>query len=107
MEPTRNRSNAEIDGIPAVAAPSLLDMKNAFAGNMSNVHTLTMTLRKAALLSLIGTALMTVLLVWAFVSNVINAMHGLVPGVRLFSSFIYAFGCFGVTVFFYVFYRGS
>jgi len=66
-----------------------------------------MSLKKAALLSLIGTVLMTVLLLWTFVSNVLNAMHGLVPGVRLFSSFIYAFGCFSVAVFFYVFYRGQ
>jgi hypothetical protein len=66
-----------------------------------------MSLKKAVLLSLIGTVLMAVLLVWTFVSNVLNAMHGLVPGVRLFSSFIYAFGCFSVAVFFYVFFRGQ
>jgi len=66
-----------------------------------------MSLKKAALLSLIGTVLMTVLLVWTFVSNVLNAMRGLVPGVRLFSSFIYAFGCFSVAVFFHVFYRAQ
>jgi len=51
-----------------------------------------MRLKKAALLSLIGTTLMTILMVWTFVSNVLNAMRGLVPGVRLFSSLIYAFG---------------
>jgi len=50
---------------------------------------------------------MTILLVWAFVSNVVNASHGLVPGVRLFTSFIYAFGCLSVAVFFFVFYRGQ
>ena len=66
-----------------------------------------MSLKKAALLSLIGSVLMTVLLVWTFVSNVLNAMRGLVPGVRLFSSFIYALGCFTVAVFFYVFHRGQ
>lgn len=66
-----------------------------------------MSLKKAALLSLIGSVLMTVLLVWAFVSDVFNAMRGLVPGVRLFSSFIYAFGCFTLAVFFYVFHRGQ
>lgn len=64
-----------------------------------------MSLKKAALLSLIGTVLMTVLLAWVFVSNVLNAMRGLAPGVRLFSSFIYAFGCFSVAAFFYVFHR--
>lgn len=66
-----------------------------------------MSLKKAALLSLIGMTLTTILLVWTFVSNVLNAVRGLVPGVRLFSSFIYAFGCFSVAVFFYVFHKGQ
>jgi uncharacterized BrkB/YihY/UPF0761 family membrane protein len=50
---------------------------------------------------------LTVLLVWRFVSNALNAMRGLVPAVKLFSSFIYVFGCFSVAVFFYVFHRGQ
>jgi len=66
-----------------------------------------MTLKNAALLSLIGTTLTTILLAWTFVSNVLNAMRGLVPAARLFSSFIYALGCFSVAVFFYVFHRGQ
>lgn len=66
-----------------------------------------MSLKKAALLSLIGTTLMMIPLVWTFVSNVLNAMRGLVPGVRLFTSFIYAFGCFSVALFLFVFYRGQ
>ncbi len=66
-----------------------------------------MTLKNAALRSLIGTTLTTILLAWTFVSNVLNAMRGLVPAVRLFSSFIYAFGCFSVAVFFYMFHRGQ
>lgn len=77
------------------------------AGDISNVHTPTMTLKHAALLSLVGTILTTVLLVWTFVADVLNAMRGLVPAVQLFSSFIYAFGCFSVAVFFYVFHRGQ
>jgi hypothetical protein len=64
-----------------------------------------MTLKNAASLALIGTILMTVLLVWTFVFNVLNALRGLVPVVTLFSSFIFAFGCFSVAVFFYVFHR--
>ena len=50
---------------------------------------------------------MTALLVWTFVLNVLNALRGLVPAVTLFSSFIYAFGCFSVAVFFYVFHRAQ
>jgi hypothetical protein len=66
-----------------------------------------MTLKNAALLALIGTILMTALLLWTFVSNVLNLLRGLVPAVSLFSSFIYAFGCFSVMVFFYVFHRAQ
>ncbi len=66
-----------------------------------------MTLKNAAPLALIGTILMTVLLVWTFVFNVFNALRGLVPAVTLFSSFIFAFGCFSVAVFFYVFHRAQ
>ena len=72
-----------------------------------NVHTPTMTLKNAALLALIGTILMTALLVWQFVVNFLNLLRGLVPAVSLFSSFIYAFGCFSVMVFFFVFHRAQ
>jgi L-asparagine transporter-like permease len=75
------------------------------AADTGGVHTPTMTLKNAALLALIGTVLMTVLLVWNFVFNLLNLLQGLVPAVMLFSSFIYAFGCFSVMVFFFVFHR--
>jgi hypothetical protein len=73
--------------------------------NTSSVHTPTMTLKNAALLALIGTVLMTALLVWNFVLTFLNVLRDLVPAVTLFSTFIYAFGCFSVMVFFYVFHR--
>jgi len=66
-----------------------------------------MTLQNAALLALIGTILMTALLLWSFVVTFLNVMRDLVPVLSLFSSFIYAFGCFTVMVFFYVFYRAQ
>jgi hypothetical protein len=75
--------------------------------NTDYVHTPIMTLKNAALLALIGTILMTALLVWAFVVNFLNVLRGLVPAVMLFSSLIYAFGCFSVAVFFYVFHRAQ
>jgi hypothetical protein len=53
--------------------------------------------------SLIGTILMTALLVWNFVLTFLNVLRDLVPAVTLFSSFIYAFGCLTVIVFFFVF----
>jgi hypothetical protein len=77
------------------------------AADTGDVHTPSMTLKNAALLALIGTVLMTALLVWTFVFNFLNALRGLVPAVMLFSSFIYAFGCFSVAVFLYVFHRAQ
>jgi hypothetical protein len=66
-----------------------------------------MTLKNAALLALIGTILITALLVWTFVFDFLSVLRGLVPAVMLFSSFIHAFACFSVAVFFYVFHRGQ
>jgi hypothetical protein len=66
-----------------------------------------MTLKNAALLALVGAILITALLVWTFVFTVINVLHGVVPADALFSSFIYAFGCFCVALFFYVFHRAQ
>ncbi|HXM19766.1 MAG TPA: hypothetical protein VN948_00700 [Terriglobales bacterium] len=66
-----------------------------------------MTLKNAALLALIGTTLMTALLLWTFVFTFLNVLRDLVPAVTLFSSFIYACGCLTVAVFFYVFHRGQ
>ena len=77
------------------------------AADTRNVHTPTMTLKNAALLALVGTILMTALQVWQFVFNFLNLLRGLVPAVMLFSSFIYAFGCFSVMVFFFVFHRAQ
>jgi hypothetical protein len=66
-----------------------------------------MTLKNAALLALIGTILVTALLVWTFVFNLLNVLRDLVPAVMLFSSLIYAFGGVSVVVFLYVFYRAQ
>jgi len=64
-----------------------------------------MTLKNAALLALSGTILATVLLVWTFVFNFVNVLRGLTPAVILFPWFVYAFACFGMAFFFYVFYK--
>lgn len=66
-----------------------------------------MTLKTAALLALVGTTLITALLLWIFVFNLLNVLHDLVPAVAVFSSFIEAFGCFTVALFFYVFHRSQ
>ncbi|HSZ62335.1 MAG TPA: hypothetical protein VK828_11090 [Terriglobales bacterium] len=66
-----------------------------------------MTLKTAALLALVGTTLITALLLWTFVFNLLNVLRDLVPPVALFSSFIEAFGCFTVALFFYVFHKSQ
>jgi hypothetical protein len=66
-----------------------------------------MTLKNAALLALIGTIVMTALLLWTFVLTFLNVLRDLVPAVALLQSFIYAFGCFSVAVFFYLFHRAQ
>jgi hypothetical protein len=40
-------------------------------------------------------------------SSLLNVLRDLVPAVTVFQSFIYAFGCFRVMVFFYVFHRAQ
>jgi hypothetical protein len=75
------------------------------AADTGSVHTPTMTLKSATLLALIGTILMTALLAWDFAFTVLNVLRGVVPPVMLFHTFIYAFGCFSVMVFFFVFHR--
>jgi hypothetical protein len=64
-----------------------------------------MTLKNAALLALIGTILVTALLVWDLIFDVLNVTQGLVPAVKLLSSLIYTFGAFSVAVFFFVFHK--
>jgi hypothetical protein len=66
-----------------------------------------MTLKNAALLALIGTILITALLTWDLVFNVVNVLQGLIPAVVLFRSIIYTFGAFSVTVFFFAFHRAQ
>lgn len=77
------------------------------AADTGSVHTPTMTLKNAALLALIGTILMTALLMWTFVLTFLNVLRDLVPAVTLLQSFVYAFGCFSVAVFFYLFHRAQ
>src|ERR1700675_1721930 len=81
--------------------------KAKVAPDTRHVHTSTMPLKNAALLALIGTILMTALLVWNFVLTFLNVLRDLVPAVTMFSSFIYAFGCFSLAVFFYLFHRAQ
>jgi hypothetical protein len=70
-------------------------------------HTSSMSLKNAALLALIGTLLLTVLLVFGFVNDVLNVSQGLIPATKVLSSLIHVFAALTVTVFFFVFHRAQ
>jgi len=62
-----------------------------------------MTLKSAATFAFIGTLLAAALLIYDFVFDIVSLSRGLIPLVRLFSSFIYALAALSLTVFFFVF----
>jgi hypothetical protein len=64
-----------------------------------------MSLKNAALLALIGTLLLTILLMVGFISDVLNVSQGLIPPTKVLSSLIHAFAALTVTVFFFVFHK--
>ena len=62
-----------------------------------------MTMRNAASLALLGAGLLAIVLVIGFVLDLLNALQGLIPALRLVISFIYAFASVTAVVFLYVF----
>ena len=70
-------------------------------------HTQTMSVKNAALLATIGTAVLTILLLWKLVNNLLALMRGLIPATVFLSSLIFAFAAVTVVVFFYIFHRGQ
>ena len=75
------------------------------ANDAESIHTPTMSLKNAALLALIGTLLLTVLVVAHFISTVLGVMRDLIPAMALLTSLVHLFASLSVLVFFYVFYR--
>jgi hypothetical protein len=75
------------------------------AKGMRCAHTSIMALKNAALFALIGTLLLTILLVAGLILDVLNITRGLIPATKVLSSLIYAFAAVAVTVFFYVFHK--
>jgi hypothetical protein len=66
-----------------------------------------MTLKNAAFLALVGTILLTALLIWDFIFSMLNVIRGLVPALALIPALIYAFAALSVAVFFFVFHRAQ
>ena len=66
-----------------------------------------MNLKGAAFLALIGTVLLTTLLVLDFINTVVGVMRDVVPAMALLRSLVYAFASLSVMVFFYFFNRAQ
>ena len=66
-----------------------------------------MTMRSAASLALLGAVLVAIVLVVGFFLDLLNVLRGLVPALRLVTSFIYAFAGVTAVVFLYVFRRAQ
>ncbi len=66
-----------------------------------------MTMKSAASLALIGAVLVAIVLVVGFVLDLLNVIRGLVPALRLVTSFIHAFASVGAVVFLWVFRNGQ
>jgi hypothetical protein len=64
-----------------------------------------MTLKTAAFLALVSMALLTVLLLLAFVRDFSSLLDGIVPAVQAVRSLIYLLAGLAGTVFFYAFHR--
>jgi hypothetical protein len=64
-----------------------------------------MSLKNAALLALIGTILLTVLVLAHFITTILGVIHDVIPAMVLLASLVHLFASLSVLVFFYVFYR--
>ncbi len=67
----------------------------------------SMTLKTAALLALVGMILLTVLLTANLITDLLAAIRGLIPDMRLLASLVYFLASLSVTVFFYVFHKAQ
>ena len=77
------------------------------ANDPESIHNPIMSLKNAALLALIGTILLTVLIVVGFISTLLGVMRGVIPAMALLRSLVHVFTTVTVLVFFYVFHRAQ
>ena len=66
-----------------------------------------MNLKTSALLALIGTALLTILLVIGLVADIIAWMSGAIAAFLVLKCMIYVFASLTLTVFLYTFYKAQ
>jgi len=66
-----------------------------------------MTLKSSALLALIGMLVLTILLVYGLVLDLLSLGQGLIPLTTVLSSLIHSFAALAVTMFFFVFHKAQ
>jgi hypothetical protein len=66
-----------------------------------------MTLKNTAFLALVGMVLVTILLIAGLIADVSGVVRGLIPAMKLLTSFIYAFAGLSVVVFLYAFHKAQ
>ena len=66
-----------------------------------------MTLKSSALLALIGMLVLTILLVYGLVLDLLSLGQGLIPLTTVLSSLIHSFAALAVTIFFFVFHKAQ
>ena len=84
-----------------------LAAKRIIAAGPQSAYTPAMTLKKAAFLALVGMILVTILLVAGFIGDVFGVVRGLIPAMRLLTSFIYAFAALSMAMFLYAFHKAQ
>jgi hypothetical protein len=62
-----------------------------------------MTLKNSAFLAFLATLLLSILLIWRLVMDILNVTQGLIPAVNLLASLLYTFAAVTVTLFFFLF----
>jgi len=92
--------DAEADLAARVGTRSLLQ-------SLQNAYTALMKLKNATFLALVGMTLVTILLVAGFIGDVFAIVRGLIPAVRVLTSFIYAFAGLSIVVFLYAFHKSQ
>jgi hypothetical protein len=66
-----------------------------------------MTPKNTAFLALVGMVLVTILLIAGLIADGLGVLRGLIPAMRLLTSFIYAFAGLSVVAFLYAFYKAQ
>jgi hypothetical protein len=64
-----------------------------------------MSLKSASLFALVGMIVLTVFLTVDFINTIAAVSGGLVPAMKLLTSFVYLLASVGLTVFLFVFHR--